>query len=260
MMSVVLVLVAARHASAEGPTNCASGRFGNSIVCGGDVPGSSSGSGGAPSTGGGSGAPSDKVYQPIDTRTTGPDGQPCIGTTYIEVPAGSPEFPASNGRDSGNILTNPPPCPAAPGAPAESPAQVASRYWEEVPLPSPQPAIAPGWAISGKLAYLETRGERTHTYYNNTPLGQLEIVATGTYDVDWGDDTGIQSYDAEGEPWPNGVITHDYQWAGRYTIVVTEHWTATWHLGGGSGNLRRLRTEGRIDNFEVRQIQAVRYR
>ncbi|HEX8769404.1 MAG TPA: hypothetical protein VF711_01405 [Acidimicrobiales bacterium] len=169
-------------------------------------------------------------------------------------------MPANAGRDTGNITTNPPPCPAAPGAPTESPAQVAARYWEEIPLPSPQPAIAPGWAISGKLAYLETQGERTRTYYNDTPLGRLEIVATGTYDVDWGDGTGTQIFDVEGEPWPNGVITHDYQWADHYDVVVTEHWSATWHLGGASGDLHRLRTEGRIDDFEVRQIQAVRQR
>ncbi|MDQ6910598.1 MAG: hypothetical protein M3Z84_07435 [Actinomycetota bacterium] len=227
-------------------------------MCGGDIQGSTPGSKGAPKAV--SGAPSDKVYQPVEAPATGPNGESCTATRFIEVPPGSPELPASVGRDFGNIANNPPPCPAAPGAPAESPAQVAARYWEEVPLPSPRPAIAPGWAISGKLAYLETQGERSHTYYNDTPLGRLEIVATGRYEVDWGDGTGPQTFDVEGEPWPNGRITHDYQWAGKYNVVVTEHWSATWHLGGSSGNLRRLRTEGRIDDFEVRQIQAVRYR
>lgn len=245
------------EAAAE-PPKCGESISGTSIGCGGDISGSSPTSSGAPTSG--SSAPSDKTYQPVDSRTTGPDGQPCIATTYIEVPAGTPELPAGNGRDTGNLLDNPPDCPAAAGAPGALPAQLAARYWEEVPLPSPQPAIAPGWAISGKLAYLETRGERTHTYYNDTPLGRLEIVATGTYEVDWGDGTAPQSYDVDGAPWPEGQITHDYQWAGTYNVVVTEHWTATWHLGGGSGNLRRLRTEGSIDNFEVRQIQAVRYR
>jgi hypothetical protein len=110
------------------------------------------------------------------------------------------------------------------------------------------------------LAYLETRGETTHTYYHDTPLGTLQIVATGTYEVDWGDGTPHDTYSVEGGPWPDGVINHDYQWAGTYDVVVTEHWTATWHLGGDSGDLRRLRTDGRIDGFEVRQIQAVRLR
>lgn len=39
--------------------------------------------------------------------------------------------------------------------------------------------------------------------------------------------------------------------------VVTQHWTATWRLGPWSGTLNELQTEGRIDDFLVRQLQAV---
>src|SRR5205085_452105 len=37
-------------------------------------------------------------------------------------------------------------------------------YWTRTPLPKPDPYIAPGRAITGMYAYLETRGTTTHTY------------------------------------------------------------------------------------------------
>ena len=155
-----------------------------------------------------------------------------------------------------------PPCPEqppAPGepAPVETPSMIARRYWERVPLPRPQPAIAPGRAITGKLAYLETRGEIGHTYTNDTVFGQLVIVATGSYVIDWGDGETSGPHSFEGKPWPDGQITHDYLNVGTYDVVVTERWTATWRLGGESGVLRTLQTTGRIDDFPVEQIQAV---
>jgi hypothetical protein len=134
---------------------------------------------------------------------------------------------------------------------------IAARYWEDIPLPKPFPSIAPGRAITGKLAYLETRGELGHTYGNATVLGPLEIVAHGSYTIDWGDGTTTGPHSFEGAPWPDGQITHEYVNVGSYNVVVTEKWTATWWLGGENGNLRALHTTGRIDNFPVQQIQAV---
>ena len=134
---------------------------------------------------------------------------------------------------------------------------LARRYWEEVPLPHPRPQIAPGRAITGKLAYLETNGQTRHVYTNSTVFGPLEIVATGSYMVDWGDGEKSGPHAFEGKPWPDGRITHEYQKVGAYDIVVTERWTATWRLGGNGGVLRELRTTGRIDDFPVQQIQAV---
>ena len=157
----------------------------------------------------------------------------------------------------GNILAQYPACPEQPSQQRETPAQIAARYWEEIPLPKPAPHIAPGWAITGKLAYLETNGELRHVYTNRTAVGPLEITATGSYYVDWGDGETTGPYRVEGKPWPDGEITHEYQWAGIYNIVLTERWTATWRLGGESGTLRELRTTGRIDDFRVTQIQAV---
>lgn len=133
----------------------------------------------------------------------------------------------------------------------------AARYWEQIPLPRPAPAIAPGRAITGKLAYLETNGELAHAYAHSTVLGPLNIVAHGSYTVEWGDGTTTGPHSFEGKPWPDGQITHDYLNVGSYNVVVTEKWTADWSLGGESGTLRTLQTTGAINDFPVQQIQAV---
>jgi hypothetical protein len=208
-----------------------------------------------------------KRYLPYDKLTTAPDGQPCMTTGYHEegtvptdgVPA-NPAYPQP--YIYANLAESYAPCPEQPrqpGQPAilETPSMVAARYWERIPLPKPRPTIAPGRAITGKLAYLETRGQTTDVYTSNTVLGALSIVATGYYTVDWGDGTTSGPHRYEGKPWPDGQITHEYQDVGTYDIVVTERWTSSWQLGGQSGVLRELRTTGRIDNFPVEQIQAV---
>lgn len=124
-------------------------------------------------------------------------------------------------------------------------------------MPKPVPRIAPGWAIVGKMAFLETNGVTTMTHNNDSPFGPLVIVATGRYYVEWGDGDSSGPHSGEGRPWPDGQIKHDYQWAGTYDVVVTQRWTATWSLGGQSGILRELRTAGRIEDFPARELQAV---
>ncbi|MCA1704506.1 MAG: hypothetical protein LC808_15090, partial [Actinobacteria bacterium] len=137
-----------------------------------------------------------KKYVPYNRLSTGPDGQPCATTGYVEEAVAprderlliDPNPLESNIPITGHylsILETYPPCPEqprAPGTPApvETRAMVAARYWERVPLPKPMPTIAPGRAITGKLAYLETRGEIAHTYNNDTVFGPLRINATGS--------------------------------------------------------------------------------
>ena len=130
-----------------------------------------------------------------------------------------------------------------------------------MPLPKPEPHIAPGRAITGKYADLETRATTSHMFtQDDTPFGPLRIAATGRYYVDWGDGTTTGPHPTEGLPWPDGAIKHEYLQVGTYDVVVTERWTATWHFGTESGSLSELRTTGRIDDFPVQQIQAVIYR
>jgi hypothetical protein len=214
-----------------------------------------------------------KRYVPYNRLSTGPDGKACATTGYVEEGATPPderlladpnprEFNIPIYGSEWKVLEDYPPCPEQPRAPGqpppvETPSMVAARYWERIPLPKPRPAIAPGRAITGKLAYLETKGELTHTYTNDTVLGPLEIVAGGSYTVDWGDGETTGPHSFEGKPWPDGEITHEYIDIGSYNVVVTERWTASWRLGGQAGTLRALQTTGRIDNFPVQQIQAV---
>jgi hypothetical protein len=208
-------------------------------------------------------------YLPYNRMMIGSDGQPCVSTGYY-AEGTSPNDAAitdpvtQNVRDMHNLPPlEYPPCPMQPRtpgdpAPVETPSMIAMRYWEQVPLPKPAPRIAPGRAITGKLAYLETNGAVAHTYTNPTTIyGELVIVASGSYEVNWGDGTTSGPHAFEGKAWPEGRITHDYLVIGFYDIVVTERWTATWSLGGQRGVLRTLQTSGRIDDFPVEQIQAV---
>lgn len=128
---------------------------------------------------------------------------------------------------------------------------------EEVPLPKPKPSIAPSRAITGKVAYLETKGELRNVFTEPTVFGTLTITAHGSYSVDRGDGEKGGPYTFEGKAWPDGRITHTYLNVGTYNVTVTENWTADWQLGGESGVLRTLRTTGTISNFPVEQLQAV---
>lgn len=261
----------------SGPPPATQGTAPDSLKCIGDEPGSTtsnvngrsdSGSVSLVSTNGS--APT-KRYVPYNRLATGPEGQPCATTGYVEegtTPSDErllldPNPEERKGPNYRDVLEDYPPCPVqplAPGsvAPLETRAMVAARAWERrVPLLKPQPKIAPGRAITGKLAYLETRGQISDNYTEDTMFGPLRITAQGSYTVAWGDGVTTGPHGFEGLPWPSGEITHDYLSVGTYDIVVTERWTASWSLDGESGVLRTLQTTGRIDDFPVEQIQAV---
>jgi hypothetical protein len=195
------------------------------------------------------------------------DGEVCIKMVAISVPEDEivdPDGGLPHDRYSlcpPNLLLDPPVDPGLGAGLSPAPdtaGTLAIRYWRSIPLPKPEPHIAPGRAITGLLAYLETRGSTTYTYTEpDTPFGPLTIVATGKYYVDWGDGTRTGPHSREGGPWPDGRITHEYINIGDYDVVVTERWTATWSFGAESGVLDELRTVGRIEDFPVQQIQAV---
>ncbi len=195
----------------------------------------------------------------VDRVGTGTEGRPCLQRSAIAVPDASVLGDGTDfGNASGSLFSDYPRCPAEPGEEEViDPRVIAMQGWEEVQLPKPQPYIAPGWAITGKYAYLETRGQLRHVFTKGTPIGPLEITSTGRYFVDWGDGEKTGPYSTEGGPWPDGTITHTYIHVGHYDVVVTEEWTATWRLGPASGNLSGQRTVGRIDDFRVEQIQVV---
>lgn len=125
-------------------------------------------------------------------------------------------------------------------------------------LPKPKPQIAPGYMLAGKLGYLESNSPMADRFEHPTPLGTLVIEATSQLWVDWGDHGGWDGpHVGPGRPWPNGTITHFWTDEGRYDVVVQQRWAGRWQLGAASGALTGLATEGRLDDFEVRQLQAV---
>lgn len=155
-----------------------------------------------------------------------------------------------------------PPCPRVRSRPAPvDPAALALQFWKTIPLPVPQPSIPPGYAITGKPAYLVTHGQTAPApYVFTTPIGLLRITAHGRYSVDWGDastPTWTGPYSGEGQPWPQGNITHTFEFVGSYNVLLSEGWSATWTLAGASGTLGGLRTTATIAGFPVQQVQAV---
>jgi hypothetical protein len=156
-----------------------------------------------------------------------------------------------------------PPCPATTGRPPRpiDPTILALSFWQTIPLPIPRPAIPPGYAITGKPAYLVTHGTVVPNPYSRpTPFGELTITPSGSYIVDWGDGTTptwTGPYAGEGEPWPNGNIAHTFDNAGTVTITVEELWTATWRFGPFTGRLTTLHTTATINDYPIRQAQAV---
>ena len=154
------------------------------------------------------------------------------------------------------------PCQDARTPSEPTPAQQAFDYWRVVGrdlLPKPAPKIAPGYMLAGKMAFLETGSQPTARFEHPTPAGTLVIEATSRLWVDWGDSSGLEGpHVGPGAPWPHGTITHFWTTAATYDVRVVQRWTATWTLGAATGTLDGLETEGVIDDFEVRQLQAVR--
>jgi len=148
-----------------------------------------------------------------------------------------------------------------PIPPPISPQEIVERTIVNVQLPEPRPRIAPGHAITGLRAYLETGSATTHRFDPiRTVLGPLSISATSTYTVDWGDGTTTGPHETSGGAYPDGDITHVYQRTATVDVTVTQHWTAQWSLAGQSGTVTGLVSSGTIEDFRIREVQAVRRR
>lgn len=155
------------------------------------------------------------VYVPYKRISADANGNACIETRYI--PQGTPARPNFGLADTeqtpgavSGLYDTAPPCPQATSqsrSPGTTPILIALEHWSRVPLPRPEPRIAPGRAITGKLAYLETRGSLTYTYAASTVFGLLQITATGAYWIEWGDGATGGPFGREGRPWPEGHIT-----------------------------------------------------
>ncbi|MGH9307623.1 MAG: hypothetical protein ACRD0I_12180 [Acidimicrobiales bacterium] len=156
-------------------------------------------------------------------------------------------------------------CTSYPGG-AKQPTPIlpqilAGQFWQahgQNLLPHPRPYIAPGFALTGKLAYLETNSPLVDSFSDSTPIGVLTIQVKGQYLVNWGDGSSPQGpITIAGTPYPTPNITHVWDQMGSYDVTVTENWTATWTLAGQSGSLGGLSTSGTIPGLAVEQVESI---
>lgn len=148
--------------------------------------------------------------------------------------------------------------------PQAQPIEVAYSFIREIGPPDPRPHIAPGYAITGKAAFMETRGPLSHTEVRTVePFGQITIQFRAVdFTVEWGDGTGRDKgpFTSPGEPWPEGAAKHTFTTAGRYDVVVIQRWSADWSVAGEAGTLTVTGAPSTIPQFLVREVQAVRNR
>jgi hypothetical protein len=141
-----------------------------------------------------------------------------------------------------------------------SPAQIALLIWQtQIPLPHPSPYIAPGYAITGKRAYLEIRDNASLAPQHFNELGyDITVDARSTYEIVWGDGSVSTGVTTMGGPYPNGTVTHVYDNIGNYTVRIVQTWHGRYTVNGTSGTIGTpLTTEGTIPAFPVHQVEAV---
>lgn len=258
---------------AEGETGCIEVEGGR-IRCGGertgrersDRDGGGGGGGGGDNEraprGPGSGAP--RSGRGSDGGSDGGDGGDsggggdgaCLRDPYV--------IPRPDECHGGAPAPAPPAAPGAVPAPAVDPAVVAAEmataFWHEVALAHPRPFVAPGWAITGKQAFLETRMPLAQRFAKETPLGPLRITSAATITVDWGDGTRTVAARTAGAPWPHGDLTHTWTTRGEVDVAVRAAWSARWSLGAFAGTLDRVTTSATLEDLPVREVQGLRTR
>ena len=262
LLTTGLVAAGAAPASADCETVTAYNDAGvpyQQVVCGESGTAASNGQGHGP------------VYDPDDlvTAVSEVDGQPCtiLATPTSDQGADAMAFDDLLGSIPiigvplqliwQTIVGGLPGCPST----VVSPEQVAYSFVREVGAPDPRPEIAPGHAITGKKAYLETPGSVETTVQRPTLLGPLVLVfRPTTFTVDWGDGSGTDTFTAPGRPYPSGTATHVFTDTGRYDVVVRQRWAVSWSLAGGGGTLGVTGAPSDIPQFEARELEAIRSR
>lgn len=193
-----------------------------------------------------------------------PDGGTCLDTETVRLgrePSATEDF--NSEMQFLRLLRSYSICPDAV-LPTTTPQIEAAAFLERVALPTPQPHVAPGRLPVGFRAYLETNAPTTQTFTTDTPFGPLVLTATAEIYVDWDDphddiDGWEGPMSGQPGPYPDGGITHLYQYDGLYQIAVRYAWTATWSIGDVSGTIDGVETTGTYPapGFEAYSRQAV---
>ena len=204
-----------------------------------------------------------KTYIVDVSIRVGPNGERCA---YVFVTEGDPnsaeatnnEMQAIELANLYGVCANSP--RQANGA--LTPAAAAALVWQDsVELPDPVLEIKPGYAITGKAAYLEVTSPRTITTTTTAFGHAVELTVKSVLDIDWGDGTVERNVTRQGGPWPTGDISHVYTDTNPAAPVhVTQRWTASWRVGTQTGVIAdQLFTETTLP-LPVRELQAVRDR
>ena len=127
-------------------------------------------------------------------------------------------------------------------------------------LPIPDPWIEPGFGLVALPAFL-TSGAKLTDRFQTTLAGQEILgIAHGSLSVDFGDGTVIAPTTNLGGVWPNGDLSHPYGSTGCFRITVTENWSISYSVGGQSGTLRGISTQGSIPSFCVFRTGSIMIR
>lgn len=155
-----------------------------------------------------------------------------------------------------DILSHLTDCSSQPGEPGLDPQMV--RALVTTQLDRPDPAIAPGRAITGLRSYLDIRGPTGfHGRITVTaPALTIDVNASAQYRVDWGDGT-IETFASAGGPYPDGDVTHVYTTSGDYTVTVTPVWSVSWAGGGFDVDFTAELASSTVD-LPVEEVRAVR--
>ena len=197
----------------------------------------------------------------------GPDGR-CIDTEYRDLGYQPTDTDFLNAERQFFLFLRAgnPICPDVEIPAGTTPALEAAQFLQEIDLPVPVPYIQPGKLPVGFDAYLETGAPTTRTFGPKaTPFGDLVLTARAQVYVDWDDphddvEGEHGPYDGSPGPYPDGEITHLYQYDGLYEITVRYVWVAEWRIGDGhSGTIPGATTAGTYPapGFEVYSRQAV---
>jgi hypothetical protein len=156
-------------------------------------------------------------------------------------------------------------CPADPAQ--EVPVEMVEEFVTATvseQLPRPTLSLPPGYAITGLRTYLVTEHELTFGPVTiPVDLGivtfDVQLSATGSSTVDWGDGT-VTSHDTGGTGYPDGAINHVYTDAGTVDITVTDSWTVAYEAGPFVGTIDAPLAPVTLAGVEVQERQAVRQR
>ena len=203
--------------------------------------------------------PADLVYMPqVVFDPTG--GGFCVTFDVLVYEGGAPPGIVSLALARFGFLTGQglPICPAITAPDLLTPEEWVLQYLSEHGPEEPELVIQPGSMFVGLRAFLETGIPVEWQDEADSPFGPVLLTGTAEITIDWGDDTELDSgpFAVEGLEWPDGEITHVYQWVGEYDVTATYHWSIDWDFGFESGTADITR-EGTLDDFPLDQAQAV---